>query len=104
MNFPCLVCGLCCEKAATVFALQTYIGEDGRCRNYDPETKKCRTYSHRPMICDTGKMYKAYFQTVMSEREFILQNLAVCYALNKEKGCEENARMIRAWMKKIRKM
>ena len=28
MEFPCLICGLCCEKAAMVPQLQPYIGED----------------------------------------------------------------------------
>lgn len=102
MEFPCLICGLCCEKAAIVPQLQSYIGKDGFCKNYDKETKKCRIYSHRPKICNTGQMYTEYFQNTMSESEFIIKNLEVCYTLNMEKGLLENAHKIRDLIVKLR--
>ena len=101
MGFPCLICGLCCEKAAMVLQLQPYIGEDGLCKYYDKETKKCRIYLHRPEICNTCQMYEKYFQSIMSEPEFMIKNLEVCYTLNMEKGLLENARKIRDLIIKI---
>ena len=101
MEFPCLICGLCCEKAAMVPQLQPYIGEDSFCRNYDKETKKCRIYSRRPEICNTRQMYETYFKSTMSESKFIIKNLEVCYALNMEKGLLKNARKIRDLIIKI---
>ncbi len=103
MEFPCLACGLCCEKAALVPQLQPYIGQDGFCRNYDKATKKCRIYSYRPEICNTHRMYEAYFQGTMSEPEFIIKNLEVCYALNMEKGLMDNARKIRGMIMELQK-
>lgn len=102
MEFPCLICGLCCEKASMVPQLQPYIGKDGLCKNYNKVTKKCYIYSHRPKICNTQQMYKDYFQDVMSESEFIVKNLEVCYALNMKKGLLENARKIRELIIKMR--
>lgn len=101
MEFPCLICGLFCEKAAMVPQLQTYIGKHGFCKNYDKKTKKCRIYSRRPEICNTRLMYEKYFQRTMSESEFIIKNLEVCYTLNMEKGLLENARKIRDLIIKI---
>lgn len=103
MEFPCLICGLCCEKAAMVPQLQPYIGGDSFCRNYDKETKKCRIYSQRPEICNTRQMYEKYFQSTMSEPEFMIKNLEVCYTLNMEKGLSDNARKIRCLITKIRR-
>ena len=101
MEFPCLICGLCCEKAAMVPQLQPYIGEDSFCRNYDKETKKCRIYSQRPEICNTRQMYEKYFQSTMSEPEFMIKNLEVCYTLNMEKGLSDNECKIRDLIIKI---
>lgn len=103
MEFPCLICGLCCEKAAMVPQLQPYIGKDGFCKNYDKVTKRCRIYLHRPKICNTCQMYDAYFKSAMSEPEFIIKNLEVCYALNVEKGLLENARKIRNYIIRMQK-
>ena len=101
MEFPCLICGLCCERAAMVPQLQPYIGKDGFCKNYDKVTKKCRIYPHRPEICNTRQMYEKYFRSTMSESEFIVKNLEVCYALNMKKGLSENARKIRELIIKV---
>lgn len=40
MDFPCIACGLCCEKARYVKELRRFLDEKGRCRFYDRETKK----------------------------------------------------------------
>lgn len=101
MDFPCLICGLCCEKAVMVPQLQPYIGKDGFCKNYDKVTKKCHIYQNRPEICNTRQMYEKYFRSTMSESEFIVKNLEVCYALNMEKGLLGNARKIRELIIKV---
>ena len=46
-------------------------------------------------------MYEKYFQSTMSEPEFMIKNLEVCYTLNMEKGLLENARKIRDLIIKI---
>lgn len=84
MNFPCIVCGQCCRKASLIFPLSKFVNEFGVCCYLDEETNRCKIYAQRPIICNVQAMYETYFKDKVSEKEFIRQNLLVCYALNKE--------------------
>lgn len=101
MDFPCIACGLCCEKARYVKELRRFLDEKGQCRFYDRETKKCRIYHRRPVICSTGAMYEKKFRAFMSEKDYVLANLHVCLALNLAAGNRGNAERIRNIMEEI---
>jgi len=90
MEFPCIACGLCCENARFVPELQNLLNEKGQCRYYDPKTKKCSIYSHRPTICNTTTMYEQRFCTSMTEKDYLLANLAVCCKLSQAAGYKGN--------------
>ena len=38
----------------------------------------CTIYEHRPLICNTSRMYEEFFRDVMSEEEFISANIEAC--------------------------
>lgn len=40
MKFPCIACGLCCEKALFVREPTGFLDEKGQCRFYDRKEKK----------------------------------------------------------------
>ena len=102
MDFPCIACGLCCEKACWVEELKPFLDERGECRFYDRERKKCRIYDRRPAICHTKTMYEKKFRAIMSEKDYVLANLNVCLGLNLAAGNKENAERIREIMEEIR--
>ncbi|WP_299142041.1 YkgJ family cysteine cluster protein [uncultured Dialister sp.] len=102
MHFPCIACGLCCEKARYVEELQNFLDKKGQCCFYDRETKKCRIYHRRPAICCTKTMYEKKFRASMSEKDYVLANLSVCRELNLAAGNKENAERIRRIMEEIR--
>lgn len=47
-------------------------------------------------------MYKLYFQNQLTEKEYILQNLQVCYKLNKDEGQLDNALKIQKQIQNIK--
>ena len=94
MGFPCIVCGLCCANAKRVPQLQSLITDNGLCRYYDADTKKCKIYRQRPDICNVDKMYEMAFSKIMSRKAFYLANLKVCYELNIKAERLESARRI----------
>lgn len=102
MDFPCIVCGLCCENAKFVPALQSLINSSGQCRYYDDRTKKCKIYIHRPEICNISAMYRKYYASAMTEEEFYLKNLQVCKGLNLAAGREENANQIAHFIEQLK--
>lgn len=103
MDFPCIECGLCCRLSGKVPQLQPLQTEKGLCRYFDEATNRCQIYRTRPTICNTEKMYALYFKDLMSEAEYIRQNLRVCYELNKEKGNVRNMERIATLMKQFEK-
>ena len=103
MDFPCIICGQCCRKASLIFPLSQFVNEDGVCRYLDEKTNRCKIYTQRPTICNVQAMYETYFKDKVSEKEFIRQNLLVCYALNKEAKQEANARILLNLIKKYEK-
>ena len=91
-RFPYIACGLCCQNARKVPELQPLIREDGQCCYWDRDSKKCLIYSKRPAICNIEIMYDRLFHREMSEEEYILSNLRICYVLNQKAGNDENMR------------
>ncbi|WP_251422547.1 YkgJ family cysteine cluster protein [Veillonella agrestimuris] len=94
-KFPCIECGLCCYKVNEVPEVKyLYDVEKDCCRYLNCNTYKCTIYNNRPAFCNVEHMYDEYFSHTMSESEFILINLKVCYQLNKEKGFIANCQKL----------
>ena len=78
-KFPCTGCGLCCANVGKLIAkadkeglvqepMRTLrkefpipINEDGSCSNYDHETRKCKDYHNRPIICNVDALFDRFF-------------------------------------------
>ena len=101
-QFPCIECGLCCCMSGQVKELASLLNEEKVCKYYDPKTKHCRIYERRPLICNVGAMYDAYFKNVMSEKEYLLANLESCYRLNQKFGDEKNVKKIGELIQRIK--
>lgn len=94
-TFPCIQCALCCRKVNEVETTKhLYDAERGCCRHLDTSTNRCTIYDDRPLYCNVAYMYDTYFNTIMSESEFIQMNLKVCYALNQEQGLIDNCKKL----------
>lgn len=100
IEFPCIACGQCCRKISLVSQLSQFVNEFGICRYLDEKTNRCRIYARRPIICNVQVMYETYFKEKMSEKEFIRQNLLVCYKLNKEAKIADNVTILLNLIKK----
>ncbi len=101
MNFPCIVCGLCCKQAGLISQLTRFVNKSGECRFLDQDTNRCQIYTIRPVICNVQIMYEIYFKDQMTETEYILQNLQVCYELNRAAGQQKNVSKILKLIEKL---
>lgn len=54
---------------------------DGVCRYLDEETNRCSIYARRPLICNTDKMFEAFYSQFMSRDEFDQMNRRACRGL-----------------------
>jgi Fe-S-cluster containining protein len=84
MTFPCAKCGLCCRTLKSISALAKFDRGDDVCRHL--KNNLCEIYDIRPMVCNVGKMFEWYFKSVITEKQFILENLKVCIKLAEQAG------------------
>lgn len=78
MTFPCVECGLCCQR---VGHLPLPSDDEGVCLNYDRASKRCLIYEERPLICrveESGPKGLAQFT-------WYRLNIDACERLDKEK-------------------
>ena len=76
MNFPCEKCGLCCRMIGGIPALHDFDRGDGTCIHLSGNL--CSIYENRPLICNTSRMYEAFFKDAMTPEEFVDMNLNAC--------------------------
>jgi uncharacterized protein len=55
---------------------------DGVCDHYDKDSKLCRIYATRPLICRVDEGYKL-FAHALNPAEYMALNLATCEKLQK---------------------
>jgi Fe-S-cluster containining protein len=70
------MCGNCCRYLHKVSFLSEYNTGNGICKHL--ANNLCNIYDERPLICNVEKMYTAYFNAKMTEKQFILTNLLSC--------------------------
>lgn len=54
---------------------------DGVCKYFDKQSKLCRIYESRPLICNVDKAYEKYFKDEMSKKEYYEINYISCRKL-----------------------
>lgn len=75
--FSCTMCGKCCQHVAALGLPNV----DGVCIFYLPETKRCRIYKDRPIVCRIDEGYEAFFKGHITKEEFYALNEAACKKL-----------------------
>ena len=83
-NFPCDMCGLCCQQVGKSDIYKYLDRGDGVCRYYQAETHKCSIYSQRPIICNVDLYYNTYLKDICNKREYYEMNLSVCEELKRK--------------------
>lgn len=81
MKFKCDMCGLCCKNVGKSFLQAEFDRGDGVCKNYDDETRLCKIYSNRPIVCNVSAYYEKFLSQVISREEFYKMNYKVCEEL-----------------------
>lgn len=81
--FPCTACGACCSNIDGLEFLEEF-NCNGVCSKLIDS--KCSIYNERPQLCRIDETYDSMFSTIMSRKEFYLENAKVCNALQ-EKNC-----------------
>ena len=76
--FPCIQCGLCCQRVNLADETRFLDRGDGTCRHYDMANKSCSIYTERPDICRIDRMYALRYAGQYTWNEFVTLNLQVC--------------------------
>lgn len=80
MKFPCTQCGLCCKHLEYIPELKDFDSGNGKCIHL-MEDNLCDIYYTRPDICNVSKMYQLHYKDLMSETEYIKNNIEGCNVL-----------------------
>jgi Fe-S-cluster containining protein len=94
MNFPCIQCGLCCRALPDASFAAEYNRGDGVCKYLDGNL--CAIYEKRPSICNVEAMYQKYFESIMTEEEFVAMNLRACLKIAKKRNNEDVVKKLEA--------
>lgn len=79
MALDCKNCkAYCCRK---IGLLDKNLDRGDCVCKYLDENNKCTIYDHRPLICNTDKLYEALFKYSMTKEEWVLLNLQGCEKL-----------------------
>lgn len=102
MSFPCTKCGLCCLKAkenfdgfvkqGLDFEFEYGFNEDGSCEQYDKETRLCKVYENRPLICRIEE-WRKHAHPEINERFFNLITAIACNHQMNEAGIDGKYRI-----------
>ena len=84
--FPCSLCGLCCQNISDIKELELFDLGNGVCRCFDDKNNICTIYNNRPDICKIDKMFDIKYMKYFTKKEFYIENIKICNALQKNKG------------------
>lgn len=79
MAIKCEGCrAYCCR---VIGKLDPSLDRGDLCCKHLTEDYKCKIYEHRPLICDTDRLYNAFFKGIMSREEYDKLNADGCRKL-----------------------
>lgn len=84
MRFPCIKCGFCCQLLNRIPSMKGFDNGNGICAYL--QGNLCNIYAKRPVICNIEKMYNIYFKEIITEKDFVIQNINCCINIIKEVG------------------
>lgn len=68
----------CCRK---IGLLDPTLDRGDLCCKHLTEDNKCEIYENRPLICNTDRVYEAFFKGIMTREEYDKANYESCKAL-----------------------
>jgi Fe-S-cluster containining protein len=80
--WECDGCGKCCESIKSI--LPDFALKNGVCCHLDTETRKCRIYFERPLVCRVDEFYETNLKYSMGKDRYYAQQKIMC-ELAKEK-------------------
>lgn len=80
-NFPCYRCGACCRQVHLSEQTAFLDRGDNVCLHFDDQSRLCRIYDNRPLVCQIQNYYKAHLADQFSWEEFVKLNLEACHQL-----------------------
>ena len=83
MITKCSQCkGLCCRRIGQFQFMKIYDRGDGVCK-YLTEENKCEIYDHRPLICNTDRLYELFYVNKITREEYDRLNDEACEQLKR---------------------
>lgn len=86
MIFQCNRCGLCCMHLDASGMSTKLDRGDGVCIHFDEQTKLCKIYENRPLICSVDRFYEEKMKETMTREVYYELNYKSCCALQKKYG------------------
>lgn len=82
--FDCDRCGLCCRSLGKNFIRVELDRGDGVCKNFNEETRLCKIYKTRPIVCNVDAYYEKFLSDSMSREKFHELNREICNKLKED--------------------
>ena len=74
--------GLCCRRIGQFEFMKIFDRGDGVCK-YLTKDNKCEIYDHRPLICNTDRLYELFYVNKLSRIEYDRLNDEACEELKR---------------------
>ena len=82
MSWKCKQCGKCCESITKI--LPEFALDNGVCCHLNTETRECRIYSARPLLCRVDEYYDRHYKYFMDKERYYAHQKIMC-KLTREK-------------------
>jgi Fe-S-cluster containining protein len=82
MIWECTGCGKCCEDVKNI--VPNFALKDGTCCHLDVDTRQCKIYFERPLVCRVDEHYETNLKYFMDKDRYYTQQQIMC-ELVKEK-------------------
>lgn len=77
-EFPCDKCGACCMNVGRSVLTEYLDSGDGSCIFFEKETKLCKIYVKRPLVCRVKEFYLENYASALSWDFFVEINKKSC--------------------------
>ena len=90
--FPCVQCGLCCQRVNQAEETRFLDRGDGTCLYYNNASKLCSIYDDRPDICRVDHQFRLNYAQQYTWGDFVALNFSICKLLIEEEKIEPTVR------------
>ena len=87
-KFICKKCGACCQNLHLTKIYAELDDGTGTCIYFDKNSKLCRIYEERPLLCRVDDAYEC-FKDILSYEDYLELNYQSCELLIKQQKTKE---------------